>query len=141
MFRASQVADTSRLPPKSRDKNPIVGFEQWWRVEVGRTFRIRRWRAGRVDDTTDAIRAVACIRFSPLVWPMVLILWFMAIGCGRLHGIQHLSGFLPERLGDDLCPLCASLEKGHDINVTGDGVSEPLTSVCWNVVSNDPVLH
>ena len=27
------------------------------------TPRVRRWRAGRVDDTTDAIRAVACIRF------------------------------------------------------------------------------
>ena len=29
----------------------------------GRTLRIRRRRAGSVDDTTDAIRAVACIRF------------------------------------------------------------------------------
>jgi len=34
--------------------NPIV---------FGRTLRIRRRRAGSVDDTTDAIRAVACIRF------------------------------------------------------------------------------
>ena len=30
---------------------------------VGLTTRIRRRRAGGVDDTTDAIRAVACIRF------------------------------------------------------------------------------
>jgi len=36
-----------------------------------RTLRIRRRRAGSVDDTTDAIRAVACIRFVRpccLVW-------------------------------------------------------------------------
>jgi hypothetical protein len=34
-----------------------------WLGNVGRTSRIRRRRAGSVDDTTDAIRAVACIRF------------------------------------------------------------------------------
>jgi hypothetical protein len=33
---------------------------------VGRTLRIRRRRAESVDDTTDAIRAVACIRFVRL---------------------------------------------------------------------------
>jgi hypothetical protein len=39
-----------------------------WRVVlfIGRATRIRRRRAGSVDDTTDAIRAVACIRFVRL---------------------------------------------------------------------------
>ena len=30
------------------------------------TPRISRWRAESVDDTTDAIRAVVCIRFAPV---------------------------------------------------------------------------
>ncbi|MEQ1933337.1 MAG: hypothetical protein ABL962_05590 [Fimbriimonadaceae bacterium] len=40
-------------------------------LEVGRTIRIRRRRAGGVDDTTDAIRAVACIRFVRAVVAVV----------------------------------------------------------------------
>ena len=36
------------------------------RVQSGLTSRIRRRRAGSVHDTTDAIRAVACIRFVAL---------------------------------------------------------------------------
>ena len=32
-------------------------------LALGRTLRIRRRRAESVDDTTDSLRAVACIRF------------------------------------------------------------------------------
>ena len=37
-------------------------------MRLGRTMRIRRRRARRMDDTTDDLRAVACI-------PLVLIPW------------------------------------------------------------------
>ena len=38
---------------------------------VGRTLRIRRRRAQDVADTTDSLRAVACIRFVRLCWCIV----------------------------------------------------------------------
>ena len=41
----------------------ISVFEWCWHTIESLTLRIRRRRAGGVDDTTDAIRAVACIRF------------------------------------------------------------------------------
>jgi hypothetical protein len=41
----------------------MVGFRYSQRAQKCLTSRIRRRRAGSVDDTTDAIRAVACICF------------------------------------------------------------------------------
>ena len=43
--------------------NAMVGVEKHTCVLSRLTRRIRRRRAGSVDDTTDAIRAVACIGF------------------------------------------------------------------------------
>ena len=60
------------LGPLVIDSSSSVHGE--WLVVVGRTTRIRRRRAGGADDTTDAIRAVACIRFVRLrlaVWRLV----------------------------------------------------------------------
>ena len=57
--RSDAWADKDQSRTRSSD-------DKWDLIEgalVGRTTRIRRRRAGSVDDATDAIRAVACIRF------------------------------------------------------------------------------
>ncbi len=48
-----------------RDLHAWIGDSQV-ALFLGRTSRIRRRRAGSVADTTDAIQAVACIRFVRL---------------------------------------------------------------------------
>lgn len=47
-------------------------------LDFDRTIRIQREHAGSVDDTTDAILAVTCLRF------LRLLLWIHAL---QLHGL------------------------------------------------------
>ncbi len=64
-----------------------------------RTSRIRRRRAGSVDGTTDAIRAVACIRFVRPRWAMWAQSLFHKVytrstngGIATMHHAQTLNG-------------------------------------------------
>ena len=63
-------------------------------IEVGRTSRIRRRRAQDVADTTDAIRAVACIRFVRLGWWLVL--------SSGWWSVEDLSAVVSVKLADNL---------------------------------------